>query len=77
MLQITILLEGLLHIQPLLSHQTVQGTVGSSSLEQGGYNSPFVGYGVVGRELEVLVCVGGLTVDFSRERIVHYLDIQK
>ena len=54
--------------------------MGSSSLEQSGYNSPFVGCGVVGRELEVLICVGGLMVDFSRERaiiIVHYLDVQK
>ena len=33
----------------------------------------FVGCGVVGRQLGVLICVGGLTVHFGRERaiIVH------
>ena len=27
----------------------------------------FVGCGVVGKELDVLVCVGGLTIHFGRE----------
>ena len=39
-----------------------------------------MGCGVVGRELEVLIHVGGLTVHFGRERaivIVQYCNIQK
>ena len=47
---------------------------------EGGKNSPFVGCGMVGRELEVLIGVGGLMVHFGRERaiiIVQYRNIQK
>ena len=59
--------EGLLYMSSLLNLILISGTQVICSVHQSTYNPSALSYGVVGAEVEVLVCMGGFSIDSGEE----------